>query len=45
VIDVLVREELASDATAVRRVNERAFERREEADLVEALHRDRKSVV
>jgi putative acetyltransferase len=37
--EVRIREQVAADAAAVRRVNERAFARRGEADLVEALDR------
>lgn len=34
-----IRPEVQSDASAIRRVHERAFARKEEADLVEALRR------
>lgn len=39
--EVIVRPECAEDRLAVRRVNVLAFGTAEEADLVEALHRDR----
>ncbi|HYH47212.1 MAG TPA: N-acetyltransferase [Thermoanaerobaculia bacterium] len=37
-MEAMIRSELAGDRAAVRAVNESAFGRREEADLVEALH-------
>ena len=43
--DTLIRDEQASDGPAVRSVNEQAFGGREEADLVEALHRAQAAVV
>lgn len=36
--ELLIRAETPADAAGVRRVNEQAFGRREEADLVERLH-------
>ena len=43
--DTLIRDEQAADGPAVRAVNEQAFGGREEADLVEALHRAQAAVV
>lgn len=43
--ELIIRGEETADAPGVRRVNERAFGRREEADLVERLHAADKVVV
>ena len=43
--DATIRSEEARDRDAVRLVNERAFGGREEADIVEALHRANAVVV
>lgn len=43
--DLLIRPEQSRDRDAVRLVNERAFGGREEADIVEALHRAQAAVV
>jgi putative acetyltransferase len=45
VSEPLIRDERAADGPAVRAVNEQAFGGREEADLVEALHRANAVVV
>lgn len=42
---VIIREENAADYAAVDRVNERAFGRREEAELVAMLHRSGKIIL
>jgi putative acetyltransferase len=43
--ELVIREEKPHDREAVRLVHERAFGRTNEADLVEALHRERAAVV